>query len=91
LPPYQQGKTEMSKVNVPDGAPKVGSFVSVPFGSAARQIGLVVGYGMSKHGGTQIKVRAWNATQRKWMPNPRAVPFGDWIKAASADHLPSPV
>jgi hypothetical protein len=73
----------------PEGAPAIGSFVSVPFGSRAEQIAQVVGYGTSKYG-PQIKVRAWNATQGHWMPNARPITFGDWIKPATAAHLPAP-
>lgn len=74
------------QIATPEGCPAVGSFVSVPFGARATQIGHVVGY--AKDG--SIKVRAWNGTQGHWMPHPRVVPFGAWIKPASGAHLPTP-
>jgi hypothetical protein len=69
--------------------PAIGSYVRVPFGSRAKQTALVCGY--SRDGKT-IKVRAWNATRNHWMPNPRPVPFGDWIEQLPARpaHLPPP-
>jgi hypothetical protein len=76
----------------PEGAPAIGSLVTVPFGSRATQLALVCGYGVDRRGKVLIKVRAWNATQGKWMPNPRPVPYSaEWIKTAPGTRRPGPV
>lgn len=64
----------------------IGSFVSIPFGARATQIAHVTGY--TRDG--RAKVRAWNNTQGKWMPNTRTVTCGAEVKPASASHLPPP-
>jgi len=74
------------QIAVPADRAAIGSFVSIPFGARATQIAVVVGY--ARDG--SVKVRAWNATQGHWMPNARVVAYGDWIKPASASHLPPP-
>lgn len=66
--------------------PAVGSFVAIPFGASATQIGHVVGYTKSK----RIKVRAWNATQGRWMPNFRTMSLNPSIVPTLGSHLPAP-
>ena len=69
----------------------IGSFVYIPFGARSTQIAQVVGYGRrSATGAVIIKVRAWNATQGHWMPNPRPVTWTSHIMAADASDLPPP-
>lgn len=71
-----------------DTLPPVDSFVVVPFGAQATQVAHVVGH--TKTG--RVKVRAWNSTQRRWMPGLRTMDLIDICRPAGerATGLPTP-
>ena len=48
----------------------IGARVRVPFGAGKYQLAIVEGY--TRKG--DAKVRAYNRTQGKWMPNTRTIP-----------------
>lgn len=72
-----------------DGKPAVGSYVTIPFGAVSTQLGHVEGY--TRTG--KVKVRAWNATQRHWMPNTRTLALDQIIGRRDnlPAHIPAPL
>lgn len=53
--------------------PAVDAIIVIPFGYLATQLAHVVGH--TKTG--RVKIRAWNATRSKWMPNTRTLDADD--------------
>jgi hypothetical protein len=59
-----------------DTIPAPGSFAIIRFGANATQTAYVSGH--TKTG--RAKVRAWNATRTRWMPNLRTLDARDFVE-----------
>ena len=59
--------------------PALKTFVNIPFGDGKQQVGFVEAYTSTG----RVKVRAYNASRSKWMPNTRTLDVAQIIGPAS--------